>query len=152
MDAPGERKLWVMAGLAAVGVGILGLLYDAIRLLQLHLVNPRMLKVGVVASFVILAGLSALVISRILRALLGIRNAVNDSLWRLLTVVAAPVGVVLMIVERLRSGITGGTDNQKAVWFAGAFLIMASVIALVGERASAHLAASRSASSKPKAA
>lgn len=84
-----------------------------------------------------------MVIGRILRAVLGVRSSVNDVLWRLLLFAAALLGIVLMVAQRLRSGMVGGSRNQKAIWFAGAFLVLTSVVTLIGDRASAHIWSSK---------
>lgn len=140
MDAARERTLWRAAGclasLIAIGFFVWCQFQYYDRADMLH--GP--LWVGAAGAFCLLAGICCFVAARILGAMDRTPEGARAAVWKTFTYGSIPLGVLIVAVERLRSmHFHPITSNMKAVYIAGAFVLMAGIVGLVGERVVTHM-------------
>lgn len=97
------------------------------------------LRAGTAGAFCLLAGICCFVAARMLGVLAGIPEGARAAAWKTFTYASIPLGALIIGVERLRSlNVHPLTANMRAVYIAGAFVLMAGLVGLVGERVVAH--------------
>ncbi len=130
-----ERTMWRMAAVISfvTALGFFGwcqyLYFDTADMTH----GP--LWAGISGAFCMLTAISCMVTLRILKAAAGRSEGVSATLWKAMAYLAPIVGLAILIGERIRTfHVAWMTSNMKAVYAAGAFTIIAGVVALVGER------------------
>jgi len=139
MSTTRESHLWRLLGWSFVVGGGAPLLLDTLNFLRTRVVDAEALKLGVWCSFTLLAGLAAVVGSRIFDAPLG--RAAASRWWQTLGLAAMPLGAILVEWEWQRTMSIPVTLNQKALVLAGGFIFVAGVIIFIGERLVRRLSA-----------
>lgn len=141
MDIASEGRLWRAAGILAalVAVGFFAwcqyLFYDSADMTRWPL------RLGIGGAFCLLTAISFLVTARILGALTDEPEGRRAASWKVFSYGSVPLGLVVVAVEVLRVQFQAHriTSNHKAVFAAGAFILMAGIIGLIGERCVAHI-------------
>ncbi len=156
MNTLRERQTWRTIGCAVSTIGIGFMVWAAIAFYATKQTGQTPVRAGVIGSFLIAAGIGFLALSRILGAVAGQAEGSRAGMWRALTYFSLPVGAVVIVVETIRKygdiSHYGLTSNVKCVFFAGAFLLLAGVLGLIGERCVHHLAATPGRGEKARAA
>ncbi len=105
--------------------------------------DPAAISLGLAASFVILAGIAALIAGRILQSMEKKPTPLESKLWSMVGGVAVGAGSVPVVIAFGQSMGRVPTLDDLAVGLSGSFAVMAGVIAFVGERVVTHLSALR---------
>ena len=139
MTEPKESRLWLVVGSAfVVGGGIL-LAIDIQNWFRTRQLDAEGFKIGVFCSLVILAGIISLLAWRIFRNMEHPPLDHARILWHLLARFGTPGGAILVEYEWGRTMSIPTTFNEKAALMAGAFIFLAGLLSLVGERVIVHL-------------
>jgi hypothetical protein len=140
MDAARERMLWRAAGCLASLIALGFFVWCQIQYYDKANMLHGPLRAGTAGAFCLLAGVCCFVAARILGAQDGIAEGARAAVWKTFTYGSIPLGVLIVAVERVRSmHFHPITSNMKAVYIAGAFVLMAGIVGLVGERVVAHM-------------
>lgn len=152
MQLDQEARIWQTIGIIAwaAGSGMLLMLFKQNGVVRLT--DLGALSGGLAASFMILAGISGTVFGRVLFAVLHGYNALEARLWHTFAMVCCGCGTVgvLYVVIAVTTADHQITLTRVTAALAGAFLIMAGVICLLGNRVMHH-ASSKYASSGAEA-
>jgi hypothetical protein len=146
MDLQSERQLWRVLGIVSglVAAALLARGYYLFWFLGEMTRWP--LRIGLAGAFALLGAICFLMTSRILSAIEGTPEGFRGTAWKLFSFVSFPMGVITLSVEMMRLVSERHhplTSNNKAVFAAGSFMIMAGIAAFAGQRCVHHLLAHR---------
>ncbi len=130
-----EARLWHVLGMALLAGGGLPLGLDALHMASTGSVEADALNVAVGYAAIILIGFAALVVSRVLTARDGLQFEHLDWIWTVIAWLAIPLGAAIFDFEWNGTLAGAATMEQKATLLAGAFIFLAGLIAMLGERA-----------------
>ncbi len=140
MDIARERMMWRAAGCLAGVIALGFFIWCQVVYYETADMTRWPLRAGTAGAFFLLTAVCSLVAARILGALQGVSEGWRHIAWKTFSYVSIPLGVLIIGVERLRTmNIHPLTSNMKAVYIAGAFIIMAGVVGMVGERVVSHV-------------
>ncbi len=144
MDATKEGQLWQATGLAAI-LGGAAFLARVTIIYGIRTVDQSSLSLGLAASFMMLAGGAAFVSGRALVATASGVGRLELNLWKLLAGMGAGAGVTIVFLA-YRQSLAHPLPNldQLALGLAGSFVLMAGILALLGQRVMQQLGAKSS--------
>lgn len=133
-----EARIWQTIGIAAwaAGAGMLLVLIKENGVVRVA--DTTMLSTGLAASFMMLAGIAGTVFGRVMHALTAGYKAEEARLWHLFASVCCACGALAVIYVAAGHWSTAPSLTSLTVGLAGAFLIMAGVICLLGNRVMQH--------------
>ncbi len=139
MNATKEGQLWQAMGLAAI-LGGGAFLARVASIYGIITVDYSSLSLGLAASFIMLAGGAAFVGGRVLVATASGAGRSELTLWRLLAAVGIGAGTVTVYLAHRQSlAHPLPSMDQLALGLAGSFVLMAGILALLGQRILRHL-------------
>jgi hypothetical protein len=147
-----ERKLWQLVGFAVLFVGVAIMIAAVAMLLNFDdPLDKSPSRIQAIGAAVALSGVCALVLARILR-LLGGSETQPSLLWSVVSYGSLVVGAIGGFVEAIiwKNAVSAGAQDggltswQKSGVLGFGFLLMAGVIALIGDRTARQFIASKS--------
>ena len=138
MTEPKEARLWLVLGFSFIVGGGVPLALDIQNFTRTRMLDAEGLKIGVWCSFVMLAGLAAVVAWRIFRNMEHPPSDNGAIVWRLLTW-GMPIGAFIVEWEWSRTLSIPVTLNQKAMLLGGGFIFMAGLLAVISQRVVHHM-------------
>ena len=146
MSVDQEARIWQTIGIAAwaAGAGMLLVLIKENGVVRVT--DITMLSTGLAASFMMLAGIAGTVFGRVMHAAKEGYDAGEARLWHLFATVCCSCGA--FAVFYIVVGSKTPTLTSLTVGLAGAFLIMAGVICLLGNRVMHHASVKQEAGSQ----
>jgi len=132
MNTTRESRLWHLLGWSFIVGSGAPLLLDILNFMRTRVVDAEALKLGVWCSFTLLAGLAAVVASRIFDVLA--HRAGASRWWQAVGFAAMPLGAIMVEWEWQRTMSIPVTLNQKAMVLAGGFIFVAGVVITMGAR------------------
>ena len=139
MSAIKEGQLWQAAGLASI-LGGSAFLLRVMLVYGVTTVDHSSLSLGLAASFMMLAGGAAFVSGRVLVATAAGAGSCERKLWKLLAAVGIGAGAVTVYLTHRQSLVHPLPSlDQLALGLAGSFVLVAGLLALLGQRVMRHL-------------
>jgi hypothetical protein len=151
MTTAKESRAWLVIGVATCAAGGV-LLAAAFKINGVISADTNALAMGLTAAFILLAGSAALVTGRVLHAVATGYHSREAVLWRLLAIISAGVGTIMVVRAHLDSQGPWVTLDNLAQGLAGSFAIMVGVICLLGQRVMEHATQGRAEVAKKAAA
>ncbi len=138
MQLEQEARTWQTIGIVAwaAGAGMLLVLMKQNGVVQVK--DTVTLSTGIAASFMMLAGIAGTVFGRVMHALMHGYNPAEARLWHLLATVCCACGAFAVLYEAVGKWSSRISLTALTVGLAGAFLVMAGVICLLGNRVMQH--------------
>ncbi|HVP42786.1 MAG TPA: hypothetical protein VMS96_05110 [Terriglobales bacterium] len=134
MQLEQEARIWQTIGIVAwaAGAGMLLVLMKQNGVVRVT--DTATLSTGIAASFMMLAGIAGTVFGRVMQALTAGYDAVEARLWHLLATLCCACGAFAVLYEAVDKWNSPVSLTALTVGLAGAFLIMAGVVCLLGNR------------------
>jgi len=139
MQLEQEGRIWQTIGIIswAAGSGMLALLFKQNGVIRV--VDLGVLSAGLTASFLMLAGIAGTVFGRAILAVFHGYQAREARLWRLFALVCCACGTMAVLFTAHQTSVDKSLSlTRVTVGLAGAFLIMAGIICLLGNRVMAR--------------
>ena len=138
MPVEQEARLWQTIGIVAwaAGAGMLAVLMKQNGVIRVN--DMAILSTGIAASFVMLAGIAGTVFGRVMNALRDGYDASEARLWHTLASVCCSCGAFAVLYIAASHWNKPLSLTSLTVGLAGAFLVMAGVICLLGNRVMSH--------------
>ncbi len=145
MNAIKEGQLLQAGGLASI-LGGGAFLLRVVMLYGITVVDLSSLSLGLAASFMMLAGIAALVSGRALLAIAAGPGRLELGLWRLLAGVGMGAGAATIYLAYRQSLLRPLPSlDELAMALSGSFMLMAGILALLGQRVMRYLGGKSSA-------
>lgn len=134
MPVEQEARIWQTIGIIAwaAGAGMLLVLVKENGVVRVT--DTAILSTGIAASFMMLAGIAGTVFGRVMNSLCFGYKPVEARLWHLFSSVCCACGAYAVVYIAISHWNTALSLTSLTVGLAGAFLIMAGVICLLGHR------------------
>ncbi len=147
MPVEQEARIWQTIGIVAwaAGAGMLAVLIKENGVIRVT--DTAILSTGITASFMMLAGIAGTVFGRVMRVLQDGYNEQEARLWHLFASVCCACGAFAVLYEAIGHWKRPLSLTSLTVGLAGAFLVMAGIVCLLGNRVMHH-ASQRHASAK----
>lgn len=129
-----EARTWQVLGMAFLLGGGLPLGLTAVHIATTKLVERDALSLCFGYSVIILLGFLSLVVARVISARYGGQHEHLDWIWTVLAWVGMPIGAAIFDVEWSRTALGPATLEEKATLLAAAFIFLAGLISMIGER------------------
>lgn len=138
MQLEQEARTWQTIGIIswAAGAGMLLVLMKQNGVVRVA--DTTTLSTGIAASFMMLAGIAGTVFGRVMHALVNGYDASEARLWHLFSSVCCSCGAFAVLYIAIGHWNSAPSLTALTVGLAGAFLIMAGVICLLGNRVMQH--------------
>ena len=138
MPVEQEARIWQTIGIVswAGGAGMLLVLMKQNGVVRVT--DTTVLSTGIAASFMMLAGIAGTVFGRVLHALSEGYDAEEARLWHLFATVCCACGAFAVLFTAISHWNRAPSLTALTVGLAGAFLVMAGVICLLGNRVMHH--------------
>ncbi len=138
MPVEQEARLWQTIGIVAwaAGAGMLAVLMKENGLIRVT--DTTTLSTGLAASFMMLAGIAGTVFGRVMNALHAGYDASEARLWHTFASVCCSCGAFAVLYIAVGHWNKPLSLTTLTVGLAGAFLVMAGVICLLGNRVMSH--------------
>lgn len=151
MQLEEESRIWQTIGIIAwaAGAGMLLILFKLNGVIKVS--DTATLSNGLAASFMMLAGIAGTVFGRVMHAVVHGYKAEEARLWHTFAMVCCSCGAFAVLFITVGHWKKSVSLTALTVGLAGAFLIMAGVICLLGNRVMHHASQERAAagSSQP---
>lgn len=138
MPVEQEARIWQTIGIVAwaAGAGMLLVLVKENGVVRVN--DTAILSTGIAASFMMLAGIAGTVFGRVMHSLCFGYRPLEARLWHLFSSVCCACGAYTVIYIAISHWNGALSLTSLTVGLAGAFLIMAGVICLLGNRVMHH--------------
>ena len=138
MQLEQDARVWQTIGIIAwaAGSGMLLMLFRQNGVVRIRDLNT--LSGGLAASFLMLAGIAGTVFGRVMAAVLHGYQDREARLWRLFALVCTSCGTLAVLYAAVQTWSETVSLTHMTIGLAGAFLIMAGVICLLGNRVMHH--------------
>ena len=134
MQLEQEARVWQTIGIVSWAAGAGMLLVLAKENGVVRVTDTSTLSTGVTASFMMLAGIAGTVFGRVMHSVLEGYDALEARLWHLFSTVCCACGAYSVVYIAIGHWNRPLSLTSLTVGLAGAFLIMAGVICLLGNR------------------
>lgn len=134
MPAEQEARIWQTVGIVAwaAGAGMLLVLMKQNGVVRVT--DTTILSTGIAASFMMLAGIAGTVFGRVMHSMNAGYSAQEARLWHLFATICCACGAFAVLYVAIGHWNKAPSLTSLTVGLAGAFLVMAGVICLLGNR------------------